>query len=201
MRTTFDTTWHIPETRAIAEAELAAEVARQLAPFALGHIYVIEFSSGVVKVGKTTDPKRRLAAHASLARVHGGAIRASWMSQQICGYDDAERELIRLCAQVAGPVVGREYFDIGLREALSLATLVEANRLAAIDLPDDARALLDPSFTGPNQPPPLPLPAPGPPPVPRRGHLPIGIESPARRDPAEPDPASGIATSGGPAST
>jgi len=137
-----DTRWYFEETRKIAEAELAAETARLLALYRIGHIYVIEFTSGVVKVGKALDPKSRSAAHAQFAQIHGGAIRNTWVSRRLVGYGEAERELIQICSRQGDPVSGREYFGFGFRLARSFGTLVEANRFAAADLPSDMQALL-----------------------------------------------------------
>jgi hypothetical protein len=127
---------------AAEDAELAAEAKRLLAPLALGHIYVVEFGSGVVKVGRGTDPKGRVAAHTRLAEVHGGTVRSVWISRELVGYRSAERSLLRLCARHGAPVVGREYFAIDFRTVRNLASIVEVNSLPGAGLPADDRAFL-----------------------------------------------------------
>jgi hypothetical protein len=141
VKTALDTRWLFPETRAIAEAELAAENARSFAPYAPGHIYVVEFTSGVVKVGKSTEPEKRISAHSKFAEIHGGSIRTAWISRELVGFNGAERELIKLCSQISAPVFGREYFDIPYRAAWLNASLVEANRMAVADVPDELKYL------------------------------------------------------------
>lgn len=143
MKTTFDTTWYVPDTRAVAEAQLAAENAEFLARFALGYIYVVEFASGIVKVGRAKAPDDRAAYHALLARVHGGEIRSTWVSRRLVAYGDAERDLIRLCARRGDLVAGREYFRMDPREARILASIVEQNRVQVDALPAELVALLD----------------------------------------------------------
>lgn len=133
MKTTIDTTWYFPETAAQAEAEAAAEVARIAAKLAAGHLYVVEFTSGVVKVGKAENPAARLAAHARLAEIHGGAVKATWTSRRLIAYATAEQELIELCARQGRLVSGREYFAIDGDLARCLASIVDENRFLSDD--------------------------------------------------------------------
>jgi hypothetical protein len=137
------TTWYIPETRAEAEAELAAEHARFLAQYALGHIYVIEFASGVVKVGRTATPKGRVAVHALLAAAHGGSIQSVWVSHRIVGSASAERELIDFCGRNGQLAAGREYFRINPVAARLRASLIAHNQFPASALSADERSLLE----------------------------------------------------------
>jgi hypothetical protein len=122
-----DTTWYVPETRKIREAELAAETAQMLSSIAPGHIYVIGFTSGVVKVGKTANPKHRLANHAMLATVHAVGVAHAWMSRRIFYVSAAERELIAFCARTGELAAGREYFRVQFSEVRNRADLVAAN--------------------------------------------------------------------------
>lgn len=124
------------------EAGLRAETAEFLARWAPGHVYVIEFSSGVVKVGKAKDPKARLAAHAHLARIHGGALRASWASRELIAYAGAEQELIRLCSKRGRLVAGREYFDIDFGTACLFGSIVEHNRFQMASLSADDQSFI-----------------------------------------------------------
>lgn len=54
-----------------------------------GHLYVVEFCSGVIKVGRSTKPSGRIAQHARDADVA-----RSWESPEIDDAEDAERRLI-----------------------------------------------------------------------------------------------------------
>lgn len=127
---------------AAEDAELAAEEKRLRARMALGHIYVVEFGSGIVKVGRGTDPQGRVAAHARLAEVHGGTVRSVWISRELVRYHSAERDLLRLCARHGAPVVGREYFAIDFGTVRTLASIVEVNSFPGASLSADDRAWL-----------------------------------------------------------
>lgn len=131
MKTSFDTTWYAPETAAVRAAEIGAEADRILRQLAIGHIYVVEFSSGVVKVGRTAKPETRLANHSLFAQVHGGSITQSWVSGLHYCSADSERELIDFCLRFGPPVVGREYFRVPFADARARASLLAANRFTA----------------------------------------------------------------------
>lgn len=129
---------------AAEDAQMAAEHAAFLARFALGHIYVIEFTSGIVKVGKAKDPKARIAAHTRIAEVHGGGVRSSWVSRRLVSYSAAERDLIDLCSRRGQPVGGREYFRIDARDARTYASIIDHTRWPSVeDLPADMLAMLE----------------------------------------------------------
>lgn len=145
-RPAFDTTWYFPATRMAREAELRVETERLLSMVDLGHVYVVEFVSGVVKVGKSVDPAGRIATHALLARAHGGGVRASWVSRAHYCCGRTERELIEFCSRAGRPAAGREYFHIPFGDACQRASLLAANRVAPCDLDDpwaDAQRRLD----------------------------------------------------------
>lgn len=60
-----------------------------------GSIYVIEFSTGTIKVGKATDVQARLRQHEKEAARGGFSVVRGWVSLWHVGtYDSAERELI-----------------------------------------------------------------------------------------------------------
>jgi hypothetical protein len=114
---------------------MAAEIEQINARLAPGHLYVVEFASGIVKVGKADNPKARVAAHAQLAEIHGGAVKSSWISRRLVAYTTAEKELIALCMRHGRVVAGREYFAIDGSLARNLASLVDHNRfLSGVDL-------------------------------------------------------------------
>lgn len=84
-----------------------AEISRQPG----GHVYVLEFSSGVIKVGLTGNPRQRLDQHAKTAKVHSIAIMRSWFSPRHTDFQGNETKLIDYCTQAFGPpVVGNETF-------------------------------------------------------------------------------------------
>lgn len=117
------------------DAEVAAEAKRLMAWLDPGHIYVVEFASGVVKVGKSATPEVRIAIHTKLARAHGGDVVGTWISAEHYCCGEAERELIDFCARFGDPVVGREYFRIPFAHARTYASLVAANRIPTSQSP------------------------------------------------------------------
>jgi hypothetical protein len=127
MKTTpFDTSWYVKQERKIAEADIRAAIVRRRVQAITddGHVYVVEFTSGVVKVGKSTRPTDRLASHAKYAQIHGGDIRQSWISERHHGCSDTERKLIDLCKMRGEVVFGKEYFrGISFRAARDFADL------------------------------------------------------------------------------
>lgn len=127
MKTAFDTSWYVPETADIRKAELQAETDRLLAEIAPGHLYAVEFGNGVVKVGRSDEPRKRLATHAAHAMLVGGVI-SSWVSRRHYCCRETERCLIDLCARHGELVSGRECFRMPFRTAANLGALIVANR-------------------------------------------------------------------------
>lgn len=74
------------------------------------YVYVVQFSSGTIKVGKTKNPASRLRTHAATARTHGIKVAAQWVSQPIATAADNERRLIEFCNQRFTSLNGGEYF-------------------------------------------------------------------------------------------
>lgn len=74
-----------------------------------GHLYVVEFSTGTVKVGKTRRPDKRIGEHEREAAAFGGRISDRWVSAAHDGYDTAEDALIDACC-LEGKQIKREYF-------------------------------------------------------------------------------------------
>lgn len=98
--------------RWIAEASVRAAIERRHLRDMIddGHVYVVQFGSGVVKVGKTTHPVHRLASHAKYAGIHNGSVRTSWTSERHHGCSETERQLIAFCKKRGIRVFGKEYF-------------------------------------------------------------------------------------------
>ncbi len=65
----------------------------------MGHVYVIEFGTGAVKVGHAVDPHRRFAQHRTNARAYGTTIARTWLSPDHEDTYATEQRLIRLCKQ------------------------------------------------------------------------------------------------------
>jgi hypothetical protein len=131
----FDTTWYVEQEQRIAEATArdAAVGERHDA----GHIYVVEFTSGVVKVGKSTAPKARLASHVHHALIHGGGVRRSWASARHHGCTETERELIAYCKKDGVAAFGKEYFTgVSFADVRGFASLLACNAGGALPAHD-----------------------------------------------------------------
>lgn len=84
-----------------------------------GHLYIVEFDQGGVKVGFTTDPKTRINTHASTAKKFGRrAVRGALTAPHVEAQSN-ERELIRRCREAAGlpETFTGEYFPVSLQQA------------------------------------------------------------------------------------
>jgi hypothetical protein len=77
----------------------------------VGHVYVLRFTTGVVKVGKAVNPATRIAAHRRHAQIHGVAISDGYVSDVHPYHSRTERQLIDYCAQQGSRIAeGNEYF-------------------------------------------------------------------------------------------
>lgn len=92
-----------------------------------GHLYVVSFANGMVKVGRAAKVASRILTHTGEAQRHGNAVVEYWMSPVIERFDVAETALIQWCEAQPGAVAcsGREWFT-GLDFA---ATVEESKRL------------------------------------------------------------------------
>jgi hypothetical protein len=82
----------------------------------MGHVYVIQFSTGGVKVGQSRNPEGRIAAHREGARAYGTEVVQTWISVKHQNVEANERRLIAFCRQHWSRVRA-EYFpmaDFGL---------------------------------------------------------------------------------------
>lgn len=99
--------------RAVAhlEKDPAAWLSLPPAPDGHGHLYVIQFSSGTVKVGQTNRPAQRLNDHRRYGWAFGVVIVRAWISPPHAGYISNETRLIDYAARVAtGDRARREFF-------------------------------------------------------------------------------------------
>jgi hypothetical protein len=88
-----------------------------------GHVYLVSFSDGRVKVGMSWDPRSRLQSHAMEARRAGLTMVESWISDEVDDAHRVETLAIARLAEVGGNRVGatREYFTgITFADAVSL---------------------------------------------------------------------------------
>lgn len=77
----------------------------------LGCIYVVEFGSGTVKVGRTVDPDQRMGHYERHAAIHGDVVVTHWVSPRHANHVGNELLLIRYCTVNGRVIAGREYFQ------------------------------------------------------------------------------------------
>lgn len=121
--------WYLQQEKRIEQASREAAQARgeRRRLFSPGHLYVVLFDSGVVKVGKTENVEARFKAHSMAGFVH-----ATWASSYHLGTAATERDLITICTNFGTLHGGREYFTgIEVRHAVAYASLVVENNLQA----------------------------------------------------------------------
>lgn len=99
--------WYIEqEARIKAATEESARLRREMRRrFDPGHLYIVQFSSGVMKVGKSASPDSRLEQHAK-----AGFIERTWVSAFHLGTSGTERKVLSYCAEHGQLHGGREYF-------------------------------------------------------------------------------------------
>ena len=76
-----------------------------------GHVYVLGFSNGCVKVGRTQNTSQRLGAHKSMAGKFGLTITDEWLSPQHAEWLQNEDALKGIAAELGGTVAGKEYYS------------------------------------------------------------------------------------------
>lgn len=87
-----------------------------------GHIYVVGFSNGLIKVGRSENIRSRMKAHFDQAAVHGSQLTSAWVSPARDYLQDVERELVDWCKQRGQRAAGREYFrGLGFEEVAAFA--------------------------------------------------------------------------------
>lgn len=87
-----------------------------------GYVYVIAFASGIVKVGRTSDPRTRLGSIVGHAGIYGDAPLNSWTSPRHMTSKQNEVSLIAAVQAAGGTSDKREYFKgVGFDQVVSLA--------------------------------------------------------------------------------
>lgn len=78
-----------------------------------GHyLYVVQFNTGTLKVGRTMNPAVRLKNHATASRPHGISVSAQWLSQPHPMARANERSMIAFCdARYTSTNDGEYYLD------------------------------------------------------------------------------------------
>jgi len=76
-----------------------------------GFCYAILFTSGVLKVGRTSDIHGRLKSHVDSAKAIGGGVSKIFFSYQIDDFQFRESALIAMASKLGSVFNGREYFS------------------------------------------------------------------------------------------
>ena len=76
-----------------------------------GHVYVLAFDNGTVKVGQTQNASQRMGTHKSTARGFGLSVTGEWVSPLHTGWRANEDALKAIAADLGGTVTGQEYFS------------------------------------------------------------------------------------------
>jgi hypothetical protein len=97
-----------------------------------GYVYVIALSTGLVKVGKTANPRGRLGAHISNAHKMGVDVIGVWLSRRHENYSENEQSLL---IRLGTAERGNEYFRRDFAEAVKIARSLHFRVLS-----DDERA-------------------------------------------------------------
>ena len=91
-------------------------------PGPVGFVYVIEFSNGTVKVGRTENPDSRMSAHAAAGKKFGALITDKWLSPQHSEWLANETRLKGIAAELGGTVAAQEYFTgVGFADVVARA--------------------------------------------------------------------------------
>jgi hypothetical protein len=83
-----------------------------------GYLYAIHLSTDVVKVGKTRNPRQRIANHIDTAGRFGASVKQVWLSELHENYSQNEQLLI---AALGAPAHGNEFFRVDFSHAVRLA--------------------------------------------------------------------------------
>jgi antirepressor protein len=97
-----------PDTWAALLAGLNERLGR---PDGRHHLYVLAFSSRLIKVGQTGKLRTRLRQHDGEARNHGHSMTRCWVSGAHAAWLENEAALVEFCrARLGPPIRGNEYF-------------------------------------------------------------------------------------------
>lgn len=114
-----------------------------------GHIYVLGFSNGCVKVGRTKNSGQRLGAHKSAAGKFGLTITDEWTSEPHAEWMQNEDALKRIAEELGGTLAGGKEYFTGVEFA---AVMEEALALPFTAAEEPAQAELEPVALPASQP-------------------------------------------------
>jgi hypothetical protein len=97
------------------------------------HIYVLGFSDGILKVGRTSNPHQRMILLRHEAKKRGATITNQWVTE-FANAIRGEHYLIRVGAEHFPQAWGKEYFCAGFDEYLTV--LYGAYPLKTLKLPN-----------------------------------------------------------------
>jgi hypothetical protein len=86
-----------------------------------GYIYIIEFSTGVVKVGRTTSPRQRIDGQLYTASKLGVEPTNIWLS---AFHEDYKANEVELLGLLGAPARGTEYFRVEYSHVVKLAEAI-----------------------------------------------------------------------------
>lgn len=97
-----------------------------------GHIYVIQFKNGMIKIGKSIDPCMRaqnIMQEMGASNDDGYRIKQMWMTEEIDDVMDKESRVHRcLKDSGTGPVMRMEYYDMALDKAIGVVKGICRNK-------------------------------------------------------------------------
>lgn len=105
-----------------------------------GCIYVVAFSDGSIKVGKTRRPKTRLRTHLNKSAEHGLEMINLWISGEHVEYAENETALINSLSACAEVRVRETFTGASLGDATRLAAELPHTRLSEAEITDRLRA-------------------------------------------------------------
>ena len=112
-----------------------------------GHVYVLAFDNGTVKVGQTQNATQRLNSHKSAARGFGLTVTDEWLSPLHVGWRANEDALKAIATGLGGTVANQEYFS-----GVDFAVVVEKAQELTFATPEpDAENLTQPAEEAPQR--------------------------------------------------
>lgn len=104
-----------------------------------GYVYVIKFTTGTVKVGRTASPRDRFDSHANDAAKFGAQISDAWLSPRHRSFSSNERLLIEHVAADSSPYRAEYFPDADFARAVAFVQTLKFDAIT-----DDERRALTP---------------------------------------------------------
>jgi hypothetical protein len=97
-----------------------------------GHIYVLGFEDGQIKVGRSQQPRVRIRTLRAKARREGGLLVEGWFSEEHANWRLTEIRMIAFCLETFGdPIHGIETFAGDYVAVLAYAQSLTRTAIAA----------------------------------------------------------------------